>query len=144
MPQIRKLAVEEVQALNNKGKGQRKLVEEEYDTLLSEYAAGDYGEAYLEPGENRLTIRNRLRAAIQRRSLALEFKRTSEELIRFKVVEQAHSPENVLNTSDELPEVISSDTMPKQGRGRSKVAAAPASGKQPAPKTGGGRPKKTA
>jgi len=82
---MRKLAVEEVQAIENKGKGQRKLVEEQYDAILSEYAIGDYGDATLEPGENRLTGRNRLRAAARRRNLGIEFKRTSLDLIRFHI-----------------------------------------------------------
>jgi hypothetical protein len=42
----------------------------------------------LEPGENRLTVRNRLRAAAKRRNLGIEFKRTSLDLIRFRIVEQ--------------------------------------------------------
>jgi hypothetical protein len=51
----------------NKGKGQRKLTEELYDGILAAYAVGEYGEAALEDGENRLTVRNRLRAAASRR-----------------------------------------------------------------------------
>ena len=86
MPQVRKLAPEEVQALQNKGKGQRKLVEEEYDAILGEYAIGEYGEAILEPEENRLTVRNRLRAAAGRRDLGILFRRTSGDLVRFQII----------------------------------------------------------
>jgi hypothetical protein len=71
MPQVRKLAPEEVQAIENKGKGQRKLTEELYDAFLSEYEVGDYGEAELDPDEKRLTVRNRLRAAASRRDVGL-------------------------------------------------------------------------
>src|SRR4051795_1648913 len=85
MPQVRKLAPEEVQTIQNKGKGQRKLVEEEYDAILSEYAVGEYGEAVLEPEENRLTVRNRLRAAAGRRDLGVVFRRTSGDLVRFQI-----------------------------------------------------------
>ena len=85
MPQIRKLAAEEVQALQNKGKGQRKLTEEQCDAFLSDYALGDYGEATLEPGENRLTVCNRFKAAARRRNVGIEFKRTTGDLIRFKI-----------------------------------------------------------
>ena len=60
MPQVRKLAPEEVQTIENKGKGTRKLVEEQYDSILADYEVGDYGEAVLDEGENRLTVRNRL------------------------------------------------------------------------------------
>ena len=125
MPQVRKLAAEEVQVLNNKGKGQRKLVEEQYDAILSEYIVGDYGEATLEPGENRLTVRNRLRAAAKRRNFDVEFKRTSLDLIRFRVVEHTNGngPQEVI--APVVPEVVSSDVAP-------------------APKKRGGRPRKTA
>lgn len=120
MPQVRKLAVDEVKELQNKGKGQRKLVEEQYDAILSEYSAGDYGEATLEPGENRLTVRNRLRAAARRRNLDMEFKRTSLDLIRFRVTEHT-------NGAQEAP-----------------APAAPEPVMPPAPKKRGGRPRKTA
>ena len=120
MPQVRKLAPEEVQDIQNKGKGLRKLVEEQYDMILGDYAVGEYGEALLEPEENRLTVRNRMKAAAGRRNIGIEFRRTSGDLIRFKIVEpSASSPAPV-----ESP-VVSSEP--------------------PAPaKRKGGRPKKTA
>ena len=121
MPQVRKLAPDEVQAFQNKGKGQRKLVEEEYDAILSDYAVGDYGEAMLEPDDNRLTVRNRLKAAAGRRTIGIDFRRTSGDLLRFKIVE--HSDDSP--TPIEPPVVVSSEP--------------PA-----APKRKGGRPKKTA
>src|ERR1044071_5138887 len=86
MPTVRKLSQDEVRTIENRGKGQRKLVEELYDTILEEYAVGDYGEADLEPGDNRLTVRNRLKAAALRRGLALDFKRIKGNLLRFKVM----------------------------------------------------------
>ena len=120
MPQVRKLAPDEVQAFQNKGKGQRKLVEEQYDAILSDYEVGDYGEAILEPEDNRLTVRNRLKAAAGRRSIRIDFRRTSGDLLRFKIVEQSNgSPAPV------QPPV---------------VAAEPPA----APKRKGGRPKKNA
>jgi hypothetical protein len=87
MPQVRKLAPEEVQTIQNKGKGQRKLVEEQYDAILSDYAVGEYGEATLEADENRLTVRNRLKAAAGRRSLGINFRRTSGDFIWFQIVD---------------------------------------------------------
>lgn len=119
MPQVRKLAPEEVQEIQNKGKGQRKLVEEQYDAILSEYEAGDYGEATLEPEENRLTVRNRLKAAAGRRNIGIEFRRTSGDIIRFKILELSNGGHGV-----EPSAVVSSEP--------------------PAPaKRKGGRPKKT-
>jgi hypothetical protein len=86
MPSVRKLSADEVWEIENKGKGQRKIIEEQYDAILSEYAEGEYGEAMLEPGENRLTGRNRLKAAARRRDLSIDFRRTKEDLLRFRVV----------------------------------------------------------
>lgn len=60
MPTVRKLTEQEVQTLERKGKGQRRLVEEQYDAFLADYEMGDYGEAELEEHEKRLTVRNRL------------------------------------------------------------------------------------
>ena len=87
MPQVRKLAPEEVQDIQNKGKGTRKLVEEQYDAILSDYAVGEYGEAILDADENRLTVRNRMKAAAGRRSLGINFRRTSGDFIRFQIVD---------------------------------------------------------
>ena len=122
MPQVRKLAPEEVQEIQNKGKGQRKLVEEQYDAILSDYEVGEYGEATLDPEENRLTVRNRLKAAAGRRNIGIEFRRTSGEIVRFKILEQSNGGA----APAEPPPVVSSEP-----------PAAPAKRK-------GGRPKKTA
>jgi hypothetical protein len=120
MPQVRKLAPDEVQELQNKGKGQRKLVEEQYDAILRDFSAGDYGEAVLEPGENRLTVRNRFKAAARRQGVTLEFRRTADNLLRFKVVGNGHV--------DEQPKAVELEPEPVP---------------PPAPaKRKGGRPKK--
>jgi hypothetical protein len=87
MPAVRKLAPEEVEKIENKGKGQRKLTEEQYDAFLADYAVGDYGEAELGEDENRLTVRNRFKAAATRRGIHLDFKRTKGNTIRFKVLD---------------------------------------------------------
>ena len=120
MPQVRKLAPDEVQAFQNKGKGQRKLVEEEYDAILSDYEVGDYGEALLEPDDNRLTVRNRLKAAAGRRSIGIDFRRTSGDLLRFKIVEQSNgspAPVELVVVSSEAP------VPPKRKGGRPKKSA---------------------
>jgi hypothetical protein len=93
MPTVRKLSQDEVREIENKGKGQRKLVEEQYDAFLGEYSLGEYGEALIEPDENRLTVRNRLKAAARRRGLALNFRRTKEDLLRFQVVPVEEEPQ---------------------------------------------------
>jgi hypothetical protein len=109
MPSVRKLSADEVWALENKGKGQRKLIEEQYDAIISDYSKGDYGEAVLEPGENRLTVRNRLKAAARRRNLAIDFRRTKEDLLRFQVV-----------AAPDAPEPVAAPAPAPKGRGRKK------------------------
>jgi hypothetical protein len=85
MPTVRKLSSDEVRTIENRGKGLRKLIEEEYDTFLSEYSIGDYGEAELGSDEKRLTVRNRLKAAARRRNLSIDFKRTQGSILRFRI-----------------------------------------------------------
>jgi hypothetical protein len=120
MPQLRKLAPEEVQAIENKGKGTRKITEEQYDGFLSEYEVGDYGEAELDEDEKRLTVRNRLKAAAGRRDVGINFRRTQGNIVRFQIV------------------------APSSGNGKRAPATAPAAISPAAPaKRKGGRPRKT-
>jgi hypothetical protein len=127
MPTVRKLAPEEAQQIENKGKGQRKLTEEQYDRFLSEYEVGDYAEAALEESENRLTVRNRFKAAAERRGVSLRFLRTTGDIMRFQVVAANGSSDGqvVVEVPEPEPEpvLVASDT-------------------PPAPKRRGGRPKK--
>ena len=105
MPQVRKLAPEEVQVIENKGKGLRKITEEQYDAFLSDYEVGDYGEAELEGDEKRLTVRNRLKAAATRRQVAIDFKRTQGNIIRFKIIEPGSSNGKTRSASAKVPAV---------------------------------------
>lgn len=89
MPTVRKLSSEEVRTIENRGKGLRKLIEEEYDSFLGDYGVGDYGEADLSDDEKRLTVRNRLKAAARRRGLSVDFKRTQGSILRFKISPEA-------------------------------------------------------
>jgi hypothetical protein len=112
MPVVRKLSVEEVRTLEKRVKGQRKIIEEEYDSFLGEYGEGDYGEAELNPGENRVTVRNRLKAAAGRRDLELDFKRTKGNVLRFRVVSPNHNE----------PEAVE-EALPAKTKGRGKKKA---------------------
>lgn len=123
MPQVRKLAPDEVKAYQDKGKGQRKITEEQYDTILADYEIGDYGEATLDEGENRLTVRNRFKAAATRRGFGINFRRTSGDLIRFQIVEHSNANGKAAAAPTEPPPVVSSEPPAK-------------------PKGKGGRPKK--
>jgi hypothetical protein len=125
MPNFRKLEPEEVKAYQNKGKGTRKLTEELYDSILNDYEVGDYGEATLDEGDNRLTVRNRLKAAAARRGIGIEFRRTNGDLLRFKIIEHSNGNGAVAAVPVEPPRVVSSES------------SAPAKRK-------GGRPKKSA
>jgi len=120
MPSVRKLSVAEIDALQNRRKGLRKQVEEEYDGILRDYTAGEYGIAELGAEENRLTVRNRLKAAANRRGMSIAFRRTKGPQLRFQVVQ---------NTSSSQPRATAA-----------KAAAAPPS--DAAPKRRGGRPRK--
>jgi hypothetical protein len=126
MPNFRKLDPEEVQTIENKGKGLRKQTEEQYDAILADYEVGEYGEATLDEDDNRLTVRNRLKAAASRRGIDISFRRTSGDLLRFQIVEHSNGNGTVAAASPvEPPPVVSSEP--------------------PAPaKRKGGRPKKSA
>jgi hypothetical protein len=130
MPTLRKLVPEEIQTIENKGKGLRKLTEEQYDQFLAEYDADEYGEAELSDDEKRLTVRNRLKAAAGRRGLRLNFLRTTGSIIRFKVVSDngqvAKQPTTRKRTPASEPEPV------------------PVASNAPPAKRRGGRPKKQA
>jgi hypothetical protein len=127
MPNFRKLEPEEVQSLQNKGKGTRKLTEEQYDAFLADYEVGEFGEATLDEGENRLTVRNRMKAAATRRGIGINFRRTSGDLIRFEIVEQGGDGEISNKSNRSFPiavaqeaNAVSSEAPPKNKGGRPK------------------------
>lgn len=131
VPTIRKLALDEVHTLENKGKGQRKLVEEEYDRYLADYGAGDYGEAELGEEENRLTIRNRFKAAAERRGVQLTFLRAKGSVIRFKVAPtiaaagvESGSTNGATHDGAPTQAVSSTSSSSGKGKGRRKQAGA--------------------
>jgi hypothetical protein len=115
MPNFRKLDPEEVQAFQNKGKGTRKITEEQYDAFLADYQVGEYGEATLDESENRLTVRNRMKAAAARRGIGIEFRRTTGNLLRFQIVE--HSNGNGKAAAEPTPVVSSAPPAKPKGKG---------------------------
>ena len=120
MPAVRKLTPEEVQVVEGKRKGPRKLTEEQYDAFLSEFAVGDYGEAQLGEDEKRLTVRNRLKAAAARRGVSIDLQRTQGDILRFRIVASDHG--NGQDAPPVVPEVVSSvpPAPPKRKGGRQK------------------------
>jgi hypothetical protein len=97
---------------------------------------GDYGEALLDEGEKPLTVRNRLKAAAGRRNVAIEFRRTTADLIRFKIAAQSDAQAAPV----QLPAVVSSEPPApvKRKGGRPKKVEEP----PPVVKRKGGRPRK--
>ncbi len=99
MPAVRKLNPEEIRAVEDKGKGVRKLTEEQYDRAVAGFEVGDYGELTPDRDEKRLTAQGRLRAALSRRGLYVAFLPTRGDAIRFKVEAQAR-PKRVRRERD--------------------------------------------
>jgi hypothetical protein len=130
MPQVRKLDPSEVQTIENKGIGLRKQTEKLYDSILADYEVGEYGEATLDEGENRLTVRNRMKAAATRRGIGINFRRTSGDLIRFQIVEASNgegSPDGVTPApviQEPVTVPVSSEAPPKRRGGRPKKNSA--------------------
>ena len=88
MPSLRLMQPEEVAALKkeSKGNGTRKAIELAYDELLQPFGAGDVTEVTLDPTDNKVNTRNRLRSAAERRGLEIRFIRVRDEsLLRFEL-----------------------------------------------------------
>jgi hypothetical protein len=88
MPKVRRLEQDEVQTLERKP-GVRVQTAALFDRLLEPFSVGDYGEVTLEPEENRLTVRNRLRKAAERKGATVRMLRTPRDgdTLRFQLVE---------------------------------------------------------
>lgn len=121
MPTVRKLSSDEVQAIQDRGKGLRQLVEEQYDRFIAEYEVGDYGEAQIAGDEKRLTVRNRFKAAADRRGVALRFIRTTGDTMRFKVI--ARSDQAGRSKQNGVAASSSNAAGAKRGPGRPKKSS---------------------
>ena len=88
MPTLRKLQEDEIHVLARRGNGVRATIALEYDGYLADFDPNDYGEALPTEGESKLNVRNRLRAAAERRGWVLKFIRTQGLVVRFKVVSE--------------------------------------------------------
>jgi hypothetical protein len=94
---VRKLTPEEVESLQakeNKGSA-RSEIAKQYDQFLIEFGPNDHGEVELEEGDSKLNIRNRLRAAAERRGLKLGFLRANGLIVRFKVLSESSDQTSV-------------------------------------------------
>lgn len=109
MPQFRKLSAEEVRQIEWSKTGIRKVIAATYDEYLKDFNPGDYAESTLEPGEKRMTVMNRLKAAAERHDppLTLTFRRTGDEnLLRF-VVSAKNANNSYLSTDEDVDSPIS-------------------------------------
>lgn len=86
MPAVRKLTVEEVRSIENKGKSQRRQIEEQYDNILAEFSPGEGAEIELDAGETKPAIRHRLNAAAMRRGFDLKWIRAGSNTLKFRVL----------------------------------------------------------
>src|SRR5262245_25983631 len=85
MPTMRKLTPAEVAALESREVSRRAIVAEEYDRMLAGFTAGNIVEVELDPDDDRRTVRNRFKAAAQRRELSITFLPNRECILRFKL-----------------------------------------------------------
>jgi hypothetical protein len=130
MPVVVKLSPEEVRTERNRGKSQRKIVSEQYDAMLEGFSASDWGEVQLDVEEKRATVRNRLKAAAERRGFGIRFKRGQGNQMRFEIVNkdavEVSSDDSSPVEAEVAEEPVSSVAPPapaKQRRTRSSVAA---------------------
>jgi hypothetical protein len=87
MAEMRKLAREEVENLTQRPKvsGERTRIREQYQTFLADIDEGEGGEVTLTDGDNRTTIKNRLKAAAKNSGKNLVFIRSSKDVVRFRI-----------------------------------------------------------
>jgi hypothetical protein len=145
VPSIRKLSPDEVHERKHGKMSQRALVSREYDTMLGQFDIGDWGELVVDPSEKRLTIRNRLQAAAERKNVKIRFFRTQGPVIRFEV--QLPTSDGQSAESDDegqyLPQPEPTGTPATQGDAdEAEAPSSAAQGEAGAPKRGPGRPRK--
>lgn len=88
MPSVRKLSVEEVKSVEEKGLSQRAKTAAEYDAFVADLVTGDYIEVTPD-GESKPTIRHQFNAAAQRAGVEIKWLRGKSSTLKFKV---EHSP----------------------------------------------------
>ncbi len=133
MPVVRKLTDDEVASVEGRALGERARTARQYDTFLSEFELGDYGQVELAEDDKRLTVRNRLLAAAERRGAGLMFRRTIGPRLIFRLVDPAEQ------TSADTESDDATDGAAPKRRGRPARAASESDGA--APKRRGRKPK---
>lgn len=83
MPVYRKLTQEDLAAMTMPPSGERARIREEYRGYLSDLEFGEGGELTLDEGEKKVTIKNRLKRAAKDLGVGIEFRRSSEDVVRY-------------------------------------------------------------
>lgn len=123
MPTIRKLNPDEITVQKTAKLSARQQTAYQYDALLADFAPGEWAEVDLDDGDNRLTVRNRLEAAANRRGLHLAFRRTSGRMVRFAI--EAVPPASAPIEQAPPPAAPEPEPLPApKKRGRKPAAAA--------------------
>jgi hypothetical protein len=123
MPEMRKLEREEVENLTRRARagGERTRIREQYRSFVADIAEGEGGELTLVEGDNRTTIKNRLKAAAKALGKEIAFIRSGEDVVRFRVIgaedegsDSSQSQEDAA-TGEDSPEEAAA---PRRGRRR--------------------------
>ncbi|HYN89222.1 MAG TPA: hypothetical protein VER55_11855 [Ardenticatenaceae bacterium] len=89
MPGFQKLSREDIEAMTpGKARSPRAAVRDEYQGFLREIEPGEGGQVTIQEGENRTTIRNRIKSAAKALDQKVTFMRTRGDILRFRVEEQ--------------------------------------------------------
>lgn len=144
MPSIRKLSPDEVHERKHGKPSQRSVVSREYDTMLGQFDIGDWGEVVVDPSEKRLTIRNRLQSAAERKNVKIRFFRTQGPVIRFEVQSPSSDDEGTAGDDDEeyLPQPDGDAAAQDDDAEAVFLPASAAQGEDATQKRGPGRPRK--
>ncbi|MGB0387996.1 MAG: hypothetical protein ACPGWR_24540 [Ardenticatenaceae bacterium] len=86
MPTFRKLTAEELESFRAPVTGERARIRAEYRGYLEDITGGEGGELKLHESEKKVTIKNRLKRAAEEIDIKIEFKRSSADSVRFRVV----------------------------------------------------------
>ena len=86
MPTFRKLSAEELESFRAPVTGERARIRAEYRGYLEGIAKGEGGELKLQETEKKVTIKNRLKRAAEEMDIRIEFKRSSANSVRFRLL----------------------------------------------------------
>lgn len=85
MPNFKKLSAEDLSTTHSTISGERARVRDEYCGYLRGLKPGEGGELQLADNEKKITVKNRIKRAATELSLDIEFKRSGEDLVRFRL-----------------------------------------------------------